>query len=942
MTANELEILKLAEKYNRSKDKQRYNKLRSKFGNDIAKKIVAKAKQLAKQAKGNGQTKQKQKTQSKQQGKGKGQTKPKQQKGQTKPKQSLKQGQRMLAQTQGFLFKTQGMSAKPQDFKKKFSAQEQKTLALLLSKYRDQLEQIKPGYPIFEIEGYRFTLGTADMPGYNAKTMPTDKTSARVYFDKIGLDALQMDREDIGEELGLDLAFIDEMKYHTPPRIGKEWKNPNLSEAQRQKVKKQLIINKLKKEKRKFVVGGRWKAAKTQAQKNALVNSELVKANYRFSFNLDKLIEFIDSIQETLPVAAYALQKVYFSGAVTGVDMSACPEVFEIEKISRKGKKKLTSSEKKLIEQFVGPLAKYKTKKSKFSFRLFQLIGIAFWRAAGGRAMIADQQGIGKTAQGMGCLKLALLDKKLPNPIPALIVTPRNTLENWKRELEEWAPEVTPIKVTGGDLRNWRKLLPKGAKNPVVITTYTSAAQNVTPLLADDFKFIIMDESQMIRNAEAKRTKALFRLAQRAKMVVLLTGSPIEKSEEDLYAQMRMVRPDKFNNVSAFMGSLKEVYYNPQKGELGLKLPHTVNLYGKNSITTEYDIWSGKNYVMRPELSKSSGEVADGLKCFMIRRLKNDVLDLPPKSRNVVTLQYPKELQMYYDSLKENIMQAEAARVVKKWADETSEKIIEQMKKGKTKKQAEIVARQLMKEDREKVERMTSGKKIGFQIFNAMRRQSGLMKVPLVLEWVQDFFKQNPGEPLLIFAEHHNVINALRDGISKMKRRDPRSKKERKVRVETYTGKTSNAKRDQMVDDFQSGKVDVMIINKAGNKGMNLTRASYVLFAERYWNASDEEQAEDRAHRATSKNPVFIYYFEVDSWGTTEPIDNELAKIVEDKRKIMERFVGNQRYERNEQTSKVPKWLADKLDKELKAKINLAANMQVALQQALKQKRKKK
>lgn len=846
----------------------------------------------------------------------------------------------MLDQTEGFLFETKSQTAKKQSFKKKFSAKQQEEIAKTVSKYRTQLDKIKPGYPIFEIEGYRFTLGTAKMPGYNAQTMPTDRTSAKIYFDKV--DSGNMDLEDMAEELDLSDAFVTDMKYTPPVRLG----SPTSQQQLRANV-----ITKLKKEKKDGVIGGRWKKARTQAQKTALINEVLVKRRYRFSFDLSHLIEFIDEIQGEIPAVALALQKIYFGGSVTGVDMSACPEVFKVEQIARKGKKPLTKSEKALIKRFVGPLMKYKTKKSGFSFRMFQLVGIAFWRAAGCRAMIADQQGIGKTAQGMGCLKLALLDKKT-NPIPALIVTPRNTLENWKRELQEWAPEVTPIKVTGGDLRNWKKLMPRGAKNPVVITTYTSAAQNVNHLLADNFKFIIMDESQMIRNPEAKRTKALFRLAQKAKMIVLLTGSPIEKDRKDLFAQMRMIAPKTFTSLNSFEGMLKEVEYDPQTGKLGKKLPHTVSLYGgKESITTDYDIWNGRNYIMRPELARSSGEVAEGLRCFMIRRLKNDVLDLPPKSRNVVTLKYSKEMQNYYDELEAQIMQLEAGRVVKRWAESTADKILELRKQGKTKKQAEAVARELMDEDREKVERMTSGKSIGFQVFNALRRQSGIMKVPLVIEWVQDFVRKNPKEPLLIFAEHHNMIDGLKKGISKLTRRD--GKKMRKLRVATYTGKTSNAKRDKMVDDFQAGKIDVMIINKAGNKGMNLTRASYVLFAERYWNASDEEQAEDRAHRATSKNPVFIYYFEVEPWKKpgvdekgkpitieVEPIDNKLAKIVEKKRREMERFIGNQKYGKlRNQSTKVPKEMAEQLDKALKQNINLVANMQVALQQALKRKK---
>ena len=71
-----------------------------------------------------------------------------------------------------------------------------------------------------------------------------------------------------------------------------------------------------------------------------------------------------------------------------------------------------------------------------------------------------------------------------------------------------------------------------------------------------------------------------------------------------------------------------------------------------------------------------------------------------------------------------------------------------------------------------------------------------------------------------------------------------------------------------------------------------------------------------------------------------EPIDNKLAKIVEKKRREMERFIGNQKYGKlRNQSTKVPKEMAEQLDKALKQNINLVANMQVALQQALKRKK---
>jgi SNF2 family DNA or RNA helicase len=81
------------------------------------------------------------------------------------------------------------------------------------------------------------------------------------------------------------------------------------------------------------------------------------------------------------------------------------------------------------------------------------------------------------------------------------------------------------------------------------------------------------------------------------------------------------------------------------------------------------------------------------------------------------------------------------------------------------------------------------------------------------------------------------------------------------------------------IDDFQNGDTKLMIAGlRAGNLGINLTRAKYIIFAELDWSPAIHLQAEDRLHRIGQKNTVFAYYLIGN--GT---LDNHVADILVDK-----------------------------------------------------------
>src|SRR5205823_2370402 len=80
------------------------------------------------------------------------------------------------------------------------------------------------------------------------------------------------------------------------------------------------------------------------------------------------------------------------------------------------------------------------------------------------------------------------------------------------------------------------------------------------------------------------------------------------------------------------------------------------------------------------------------------------------------------------------------------------------------------------------------------------------------------------------------------------------------LRVAYLTGETPTLKRRAIVDAFQAGDYDVFCVSLlAGGTGLNLTRASYVIHLDPWWNPASEDQATSRAHRMGQTDPVTVY-----------------------------------------------------------------------------------
>ena len=144
------------------------------------------------------------------------------------------------------------------------------------------------------------------------------------------------------------------------------------------------------------------------------------------------------------------------------------------------------------------------------------------------------------------------------------------------------------------------------------------------------------------------------------------------------------------------------------------------------------------------------------------------------------------------------------------------------------------------------------------------RQIAGVAKLPHVINFVKNIMEIE--ESVVVFCHHKVIHKLLHESLHEF------------TPVSIIGGQSDKFRQDQ-IDKFQKGESKLMIAGiRAGNVGINLTRAKYVIFAELDWSPAIHRQAEDRLHRIGQKNTVFAYYLIGN--GT---LDDHVASILVDK-----------------------------------------------------------
>ena len=157
---------------------------------------------------------------------------------------------------------------------------------------------------------------------------------------------------------------------------------------------------------------------------------------------------------------------------------------------------------------------------------------------------LADDMGLGKTVQTLTLLQHL---KEKGEQTPSLLVMPTSLLYNWELEAKKFTPELKVYNYTG---TNRIKDVSLFNGYDLVLTSYGITRLDIDILREFYFNYVILDESQAIKNPNSNISKCVKKLASRNKLI--LTGTPLENSTLDLWSQMTFINPGLLGNQSFF------------------------------------------------------------------------------------------------------------------------------------------------------------------------------------------------------------------------------------------------------------------------------------------------------------------------------------------------------------------------------------------------------
>ncbi len=245
----------------------------------------------------------------------------------------------------------------------------------------------------------------------------------------------------------------------------------------------------------------------------------------------------------------------------------------------------------------------------------FQREGIARAYLADFKFLIGDEMGLGKTFQALACIQWCVVDEEKSKKV--LIVCPSSLRIQWAREL---FLKVTDFFDSSDDILTVLKGadLKKGLQQyKVIVISYDLAVKFLTELQNQQFHMAVLDESHMIKNHSAKRTRVMLQLLTQIPHRLLLSGTPALARPRELHPQINAINPKMFPEFDSFAWR----YCSPRQMKIFVK-------------GEERKIWT---YDGSTNLSELYMILNNNI---MVRRLKKNVLSqLPNKIREYVPLQ---------------------------------------------------------------------------------------------------------------------------------------------------------------------------------------------------------------------------------------------------------------------------------------------------------------
>ncbi|QQL49406.1 DEAD/DEAH box helicase [Mucilaginibacter ginkgonis] len=225
---------------------------------------------------------------------------------------------------------------------------------------------------------------------------------------------------------------------------------------------------------------------------------------------------------------------------------------------------------------------------------------------------LADDMGLGKTIQTLALLQKIKEDNAISGTSStSLLIMPTSLIYNWINEARKFTPQLR-IMVHTGMLRY--KSAETFANYDVVVTTYGISRIDIKLLSSFFFNYIILDESQNIKNPSSKSYQAVKQLKSQYKLI--LSGTPVENSVNDLWTQMSFINPGLLGSQQYFL----------------------------NEFVTPIE---------KKKDEEKARRLQTMIKPFVLRRTKEQVAtELPPKTENVFYCEMSAEQSEVYDKIK--------------------------------------------------------------------------------------------------------------------------------------------------------------------------------------------------------------------------------------------------------------------------------------------------
>ena len=384
-----------------------------------------------------------------------------------------------------------------------------------------------------------------------------------------------------------------------------------------------------------------------------------------------------------------------------------------------------------------------------------QIEGIAFLLGRA-RTILADDMGLGKTRQSVIAMKEA-------KPIgPYLVVCPASVKQNWRREILKVLPNAR-VEIVGpaplpADHDDW------------VVINYDLLNRNIDGLLAMPWQGLVFDEAHYLKNHTSQRSRTARKLAESVNAdatIHVLTGTPLTNRPRDLFPLLQLTRHPMGRSFLSFAKRYCDAYQN--------------------------------DYGWVTDGASNLDELRIVLQGLMLRRTKDEVLDLPPKVRTWLPI--------------------EIAR-------------------GTGRSEARRVLEMLLRGDDSRVDLLSH--------LTRAREKIAIGKTKQTIELVEGAVMQD--EKVVVFSCFHTPVEIIAKHFG--------------ANALMLTGKTPQAQRQPIVDRFQNEEdARVLVANIiAGGVGLNLTAARQVLFNDLDWVPANHWQAEDRAYRIGQTGTVNVTY----------------------------------------------------------------------------------